>query len=481
LAHLFKIRGIYATALTKLLVERGLRPTQCSDVLASRLGLNDEKRPYDATVIEKMDSQGIRIRGKKEAVVEVLRIIREEFEDAVIWHYRPPLNAIYLAVVKEEIDRGYKVDLGETVGILRTGRVLHDGEKILVCVSRPSLDDYCEVNERLTLVGDYARLIKGGHVTVSRHIRDPDKRAELMALAYSMKPEGWGVHWRSSAEYANEEELIEDLEKLKEEAKRVEQSKDLEAPRLIKEGEELVEIEFPATCKMKADEVRSEVVPTIKGHHYYRAWGHDYSIIVDFAEELISKGVNHDLISRYTWEYMMSYKPKEGDIVKIEHINLRGEMLELTPGRVVKRNSTQYVLRRTFRSKGRLDGLGVEKKPGDYAETMFIEGSWIVINSYFRHDTHELLGEYVNINTPVEVYPGKIRYVDLEVDVVRTRSGEVKVLDEDKLKWAFERGIISKKLFEKTINIVEKVRELLLEGEKAENLFKEIPITCYYD
>lgn len=40
-------------------------------------------------------------------------------------------------------------------------------------------------------------------------------------------------------------------------------------------------------------------------------------------------------------------------------------------------------------------------------------------------------GVYVNIGTPCERLPGRIRQVDLDLDVVRTWEGVVKILDED--------------------------------------------------
>ncbi|MDI6905779.1 MAG: DUF402 domain-containing protein [Candidatus Bathyarchaeia archaeon] len=67
-------------------------------------------------------------------------------------------------------------------------------------------------------------------------------------------------------------------------------------------------------------------------------------------------------------------------------------------------------------------------------------------------------GTYINLNTPVEVYPA-IRYVDLEVDVCIQSDGTSKTLDMEKLEKALEKGIISQKLFTKLKETLQKMSE----------------------
>ncbi|HDO20596.1 MAG TPA: DUF402 domain-containing protein, partial [Candidatus Bathyarchaeota archaeon] len=61
------------------------------------------------------------------------------------------------------------------------------------------------------------------------------------------------------------------------------------------------------------------------------------------------------------------------------------------------------------------------------------------------------------INTPIEIYPKQVRYVDLEVDVCVLNNGNIRVLDEEKLVEALEKGIISNILFRKVKFKVEQV------------------------
>jgi predicted RNA-binding protein associated with RNAse of E/G family len=92
--------------------------------------------------------------------------------------------------------------------------------------------------------------------------------------------------------------------------------------------------------------------------------------------------------------------------------------------------------------------LGIDKREGDYAVSEVQEGLWYYRHTYFRKDG-TLIGRYVNINTPVEFYPDRIRYVDLEIDVVQMPDGQVIVTDEEDLEKQFEAGTLGKELKER--------------------------------
>ena len=63
-----------------------------------------------------------------------------------------------------------------------------------------------------------------------------------------------------------------------------------------------------------------------------------------------------------------------------------------------------------------------------------------------------------SLNTPVELYPYGIRYVDLEVDVCILPDGAARITDEDKLWKAVENGLITEKLAN---FITEKARKII--------------------
>ena len=64
-------------------------------------------------------------------------------------------------------------------------------------------------------------------------------------------------------------------------------------------------------------------------------------------------------------------------------------------------------------------------------------------------------GEYWNINTPVEFYPEKIRYVDLHVDVVLKGGGRPEMIDRDQLERLVEKGYIKEELTRKALQVAE--------------------------
>ena len=64
-------------------------------------------------------------------------------------------------------------------------------------------------------------------------------------------------------------------------------------------------------------------------------------------------------------------------------------------------------------------------------------------------------GEYWNINTPVEFYPEKIRYVDLHVDVVLKGGGRPEMIDRDQLERLVEKGYIKEELARKALQVAE--------------------------
>ena len=67
-------------------------------------------------------------------------------------------------------------------------------------------------------------------------------------------------------------------------------------------------------------------------------------------------------------------------------------------------------------------------------------------------------GTYINFNPPVELYPREVRYVDLEVDACVMPDGMVKVVDEEKLWKAVEKGFISREL---ASFVMDKVNEVV--------------------
>ncbi|MFW9807316.1 MAG: DUF402 domain-containing protein, partial [Candidatus Thorarchaeota archaeon] len=148
----------------------------------------------------------------------------------------------------------------------------------------------------------------------------------------------------------------------------------------------------------------------------------------------------------------------------IEHVKLDGRNIVLARGRVAETNSKGFVIRRQFRHTNRKLKLGqdtyesvdVVSSEGDYALTQVVPGALTLVTDYYSREGF-LKGTYININTGVEVYPsngnspGRIRYVDLEIDIVKAPITEnPRIIDQHLLKRAVQRGFITKEMAEES-------------------------------
>jgi predicted RNA-binding protein associated with RNAse of E/G family len=111
-------------------------------------------------------------------------------------------------------------------------------------------------------------------------------------------------------------------------------------------------------------------------------------------------------------------------------------------------------------SRGTYDALGTERRPGDVAVTKLTEGKWWYPTVY-RSADGESRGTYVNVCTPVEVFPEAVRYVDLHVDVVKRPDGTVERVDDDELDAAVEAGEVPEPLAERARQVADAVENAL--------------------
>lgn len=209
------------------------------------------------------------------------------------------------------------------------------------------------------------------------------------------------------------------------------------------------ELEFPFAAKTALDELRNRVLPTVPRHHHLRIIASDY---VNLLEEKTLSGhpEKRESVGRSMEKSLIWDTFQEGKEIKIEHVKLDGEVIFLSEGVILEKDfdRRRLVLRRSrFKGRTKYDGLGIDKREGDYAISEIQEGLWHYKHTYFRKNG-TLIGRYLNINTPVEFYPDRIRYVDLEIDVVQMPDGRVIVMDEEDLEKQFNAGYLSRELLE---------------------------------
>lgn len=220
-----------------------------------------------------------------------------------------------------------------------------------------------------------------------------------------------------------------------------------------------VDVEFPSVSKRRLDEIRSTVVPTLNGHHYYKACGGKIAYMLEMAEKLLEKGCPLREVEELFRETIQREYPSEGARIDIEHSKIDGRIFHLGEARITEFDERRRLMSlvRVFSSSGIYDGLEVRKESGDYAVTSMIIGEWSFQTSYFSK-SGEYKGTYININTPIEIYPSKIRYVDLEVDICLWPDGRIKKVDSERLDEMVRKGYISERL-RKTVS--EKIEEIL--------------------
>jgi protein associated with RNAse G/E len=463
-----KVRGIYTTALTKLLLENDFQIVQPSQTIKARFGIPDNNEPPDIKLKDRHDLQGVVALGTPEAINSFHKILHSTLEDAITRKWNVSVDGIYKGIVIGENENAIQVKIGEdTVGLLPKHEApsLNRGEsqntnEIVVQVERKRIGRKIPVlTTRLKIVGNYAILAQKSNGGVSLKIRDINKRAELYALGKKLAPEGWGIIWREPAAHKPKNVLEDEVARLNEKVKALKTALfSADAPALLVEGLYFMDVEFPYNAKRKLDGFRASVSPTIEGHHFYKSCGGNVSAALEMAEKLLEKGQSKIEVEELFKGQIHPHFPEEGSKVNVEHVKLSGAVFHLGQATIEAINSQTISYSRTIKADGFYDGLGVAKEAGDKAVSETKLGEWHITTSYFSKEG-KWKGTYININTPVEIYPEAIRYIDLEVDICVRPNGETKIVDREKLEKALEKGLVSKTLFEKVENAVKAVTE----------------------
>ncbi|WP_254766537.1 DUF402 domain-containing protein [Salinilacihabitans rarus] len=467
-----RVRGIYATALTRLLDENGVDVVQASEPIRERFDETFPAAPAAVAVETTRDRQGVEVSGDPAAVDRVADDIAGVAVDAFRWDADAPRGAVFDAEVREAAGgRGAVVDLGDG----RRGYLKYDdvdgyvdaGDRYRVQVREPTPpwdDDRPRVAPTLE--------VRTGLVTLSR-ARDGvsaalsgERANELVGMTDLLSvdvPDGWGVRWRRTAADADLDAMGEALERAGERARALDDALvdagdgdpgPLAAPRAT------AWVWFGRESRFALDEARRAVETTMAGHHRIKTADRAASAAVDFAEAVCdddgasADDFPFDAVAR-------QFGPAEGDRLSLGHGKPDGRLVTLGTGEVTAWDPEGKVtLERSMRGGGTYDALGVPKEDGDVAVTKLREGRWWYPTTY-RDADGTAKGTYVNVCTPVELFPDCARYVDLYVDVIRRPDGEVAVVDEDELAEAVADGLVSEELATKARSVARAVERAL--------------------
>jgi Ribonuclease G/E len=451
-----RVRGIYATAITRLLLDADHEVVQASPPIRERFDDEFAVADHEVSAETTDDRQGVTVEGDTEAVSEVALLLADVGIDAFAWASETPRGTVFDGCVIDTYGSGAELDLGEAVGFLpfrNADGYVEEGDSLRVQVAEPHPPwdpDRPLLDTDIVAPGGLASLLRGRDSDVIVASGDTAAGREIVGLTGLLDvdvPEGWGVRWQRAATDAGIEELDAALRRAVEVAEPIDDALEdpvNQEPRRLVAPTAATHVWFGRSCRFELDGVRRDVATTMPGHHRTKAAASDASAGVDLVEAMCEPTGEFpfDVVSR-------QFGPVEGDSVRIGHGKPDGRLIVLGEGDVTDRTPEGTVdVRREMTPGGTYDELPARREAGDQALTKFEEGRWWYPTVY-RDDEGERKGTYVNICTPVEVFPHMIRYVDLHVDVVKHRDGTVRRVDDDELDASIEAGHIAEPLAEK--------------------------------
>lgn len=475
-----RIRGIYSQSLTHIMLQNNFEMIQPTPEVARRFGLPIRNGIPDVDIWDRSDLQGIVAIAYESILSRLTEVLRRRLGGVIVRKPRVAKSSIYKGYVLGRDDRtgNVKVDLGGVSGLL-PDRDLKQGDPVMVQVRAHDYGRKSPVlSTNITIPGRSVVLLPEPVVRLSTKIRNAATRKRLLDLGRRIRAytDNWGILWRTAAEGLTEEELRDEVDDLLDIAQKIySRFERIDHAEILFEGTSNADIEFPAEVKEALDKTRAKIEPTVRKHHFYKSAG--YSPLVDFAELIIEdRPEQRDYITAKLEKVVMRDMPRRDDPINIEHVKLDGRNIILVRGRVVEAGPNMVVIRRLFRHTDRKlklaheypEKVHVPRGEGDYAVTKAIAGSPTLVTDYYSR-SGELKGTYVNINTGVEIYPGsgngpsRIRYVDLEIDVIGLpNSGDVRIIDQHLLKRAVQRGFITEEMADSAQAKAEEVYEKLL-------------------
>uniref|UniRef100_A0A7J3ZLQ9 DUF402 domain-containing protein n=1 Tax=Fervidicoccus fontis TaxID=683846 RepID=A0A7J3ZLQ9_9CREN len=451
-----RVRGVYATAITKALLDWGFIISQPSRVIAERFGVEENSLPAKVTVKDVEESRN-----------RLLVVGEARFFEGVFDRLKSILSMSFYSTSTLQLHSTITVRVsGSRSGVCMgsfQGQIVHvetqscTSDKIVkaaVVHAPPFNFQVPVVREGFSILKDTLVLNSWKHVSISRHIRGGNRIELLSELAGIALREGFGVRWRSNAGIVPEELLRRELEEALEEAKKLKNIVPDREGLVLSGGEIIGTITLSRADKLLLDEMRGAVVPTIPNHHALKVIGNFGGSIVEFAEHLVRRGISRDTVGRLTLEYVY-LKIAESGRVMIRQFYPEGNFVDVGPFRIKRHDSelTVMELERTIRSRGYYDGLGVEKSPGDVAFTLVFPERWVTVHMY-ASASGEPKGVYVNVNSPPEpLGENAIGFLDLHIDVVKRPGGPPEIVDRERLESAFARGLLGERLYSKSLEV----------------------------
>lgn len=219
---------------------------------------------------------------------------------------------------------------------------------------------------------------------------------------------------------------------------------------------------FPYHSKLQLDKFRRMVTPTLQWHHFLRTVCPKVLEALEDTNDpdkpIAFEHMGEKLKQNQIWD-----KYSIGDELDIHHLKIDGNQYDLSPGKIQScdyNTGTLILTSPIYSDKGKYDGINVSKKSGDYVITSLTEGERFLIHRYFR-ENDEFIGAYGNVNTGIECYPDSVRYIDLEIDVVRNSGESARIIEKEALVERSEQRYITSELRAIALNTANQLMEKL--------------------
>jgi len=462
-----RIRGLYAVALTQLFRQHAdiweiVQPDNDVRACISHAWRMDSP---DMTIEDDADEHGrremIRLAGTAEVIHEALAAIQQHCFDVIMHRDSFQVGAIYMGLVGlySRASRRAVVYLGNGLaGVLPLrydDRDLAVGSYLPVRIAAlpAESDGRPELSTSLTLPGHYAVLTSVPAVRLSKQITDPQQLERLQRLGTQHVTGEWGIIWRTAAQHADDQVLLTEVQRLTQEARALQdQLHATTSVGYVQGGDLVARVYLGGQAKAHCDTLRAQLLPTLPGHHKYKAQGDVYGATVDALE----KELPPDVLQARTMPLgvLASINAMQQPIQD----NLRLLVRDLQ-GTLHSQDSAARVdydlqagwleVRRPLRHKDAYPAdLRLKKQPGDYAITRFREGEWSYTTNIYS-EQRVWKAAYANLTTPVAIFADQVSMVDLSVSVMRSPQHAPEIRGLRALQRAQEQGVVTSALVRK--------------------------------
>ena len=464
-----RIRGLYAAALTALFRQREpeWEIVQPDDQVRANLPGNWRMDSPEVAIDDQPGPEGVRdtlqMSGSGDGIERALGVMQQHFTDIITRRTGMQVGSMYLGVVglvSRERRQSIVYLGGQLSGALPMGldeRGPEIGARIPVRIEalgngpegRPQLSAV------LTVPGRYAVLSMSPAVRISKQITSEEARERLRQLGDAQETNGWGIIWRTAAQNAADEVLSEEIQDLVQNAGDLrERLSGAKALGYLYGGDVSTQVEMPGDAKRLCDQLRAGLLPTLPGHHKYKAQGDVYGATVDALEKELPAEVLRNRTAPLGVLASVNAMHPLRDTLRVRMHGMRNSAATHYEGeRVAYDLDAGWVeVRQELRSKDSYpEGLRLDKRPGDYVVTRFQEGSWHYVTRFYGRQG-AWKADYAGIATPTAIFSDQLYLVDLGASVCQSPEQAAELIGIETVREHQKQGLVGAAL-------VSKVRE----------------------